>query len=99
MATKLAEKKVRVVSILPGVIDIEIMAGYGKQPALATFVGSLGLKRMGRLEEVASVVVFLASPSASYCTGINVLVDSGLTAQKGRAVWTTLKTLRKKRSG
>ncbi|KAI3398195.1 hypothetical protein diail_9672 [Diaporthe ilicicola] len=98
MATGLAEKGVRIVSVSPGVIDTQMTTGYAEQPALATFVGSSGLKRMGRAEEVASVVSFLASPGASYCTGIDVLVDGGLTAQKGRAIWTTLRALMRSRS-
>jgi NAD(P)-dependent dehydrogenase (short-subunit alcohol dehydrogenase family) len=98
MAARLAEK-VRIVSVSPGVIDIDMMAGYSQQPALNRLVVSSGLKRMGRPDEVALVVVFLASPGASYCTGIDVLVDDGLAAQKGRAVWTTLRALRRKQSG
>ena len=35
-------------------------------------------KRLGGPEEVAKVAVFLASPLASYITGINVLIDGGL---------------------
>lgn len=38
------------------------------------------LKRMGKPEEIASAVVFLASEGASYITGAALLVDGGLTA-------------------
>ena len=35
--------------------------------------------RLGKPEEVANVVVFLASPAASWVTGANVVVDGGFT--------------------
>lgn len=39
------------------------------------------MKRLGRPEEIANVILFLASPEASYMTGSVVVVDGGLTAE------------------
>ena len=41
------------------------------------------MRRLGRPEEMASVVMFLASDLASYVTGAAVVADGGLTAQTG----------------
>lgn len=92
MATELARSGgTRIVTISPGVVDTAMMADFAEQPALATFQGASGLGRMGKPEEMANVIEFLASTAASYITGVDVLVDGGLTAQKWQAMWTTLK--------
>jgi len=49
-----------------------------RKAGLAT---SVPLKRLGRLEEVAQTILFLASDKASFITGASYLVDGGKTAQ------------------
>jgi NAD(P)-dependent dehydrogenase (short-subunit alcohol dehydrogenase family) len=68
----------RICSISPGTIDTPMgqqeMAG---QPFMATMLEHTPLARVGRAEEIASVVAFLVSPEASYMTGCDLLVDGG----------------------
>ena len=52
-------------------MTLEVLQGEG--------VRDIPLKRVGRPEEVASVVVFLASECSSYMTGTCVAVDGGVT--------------------
>jgi meso-butanediol dehydrogenase/(S,S)-butanediol dehydrogenase/diacetyl reductase len=46
--------------------------------------------RVGKPEEVASVITFLASDDASYITGAAIVVDGGLTAASGQVSFTRL---------
>jgi 3alpha(or 20beta)-hydroxysteroid dehydrogenase len=78
-AIELGPKGIRVNTILPGAVDTAMLhgaVGAGPPPRAAT----TPLRRVGRAEEMAEVVAFLASDAASYLTGAEVVVDGGLIA-------------------
>jgi NAD(P)-dependent dehydrogenase (short-subunit alcohol dehydrogenase family) len=81
MAVELAPKGVRVVSIAPTFITTPLTKPFFDDPAFKKWVlDRIPLGRLGTVEEVASAVVFLASPAASLVTGSSLLVDGGWTA-------------------
>lgn len=69
----------------PGPILTEATQRHGESQgkSLDEMVGELTdrlvIKRMGKPEEVASTVAFLASDDASFITGIDITVDGGFT--------------------
>jgi NAD(P)-dependent dehydrogenase (short-subunit alcohol dehydrogenase family) len=83
LAQALARQGVRVNSVSPGPIYFE--GGNWQRieqtmPAIYKMaLAQCAIGRMGTPEEVARVVVFLASPAASLVTGANVVVDGGFT--------------------
>jgi NAD(P)-dependent dehydrogenase (short-subunit alcohol dehydrogenase family) len=81
MAVELAPKGVRVVSIAPTFIDTPLVRPFFDDPTFRKWVlDRIPLGRLGTVEEVASAVVFLASPAAALVTGSSLLVDGGWTA-------------------
>jgi NAD(P)-dependent dehydrogenase (short-subunit alcohol dehydrogenase family) len=81
MAVELAPKGVRVVSIAPTFIDTPLVRPFFSDPTFRKWVlDHIPLGRLGTVEEVASAVVFLASPAAALVTGSSLLVDGGWTA-------------------
>jgi NAD(P)-dependent dehydrogenase (short-subunit alcohol dehydrogenase family) len=81
MAVELAPKGVRVVSIAPTFIDTPLVRPFFDDPTFRQWVLSrIPLGTLGTVEEVASAVVFLASPAAALVTGSSLLVDGGWTA-------------------
>ncbi len=81
MAVELAPKGVRVVSIAPTFIDTPLVRPFFDNPTFRKWVlERIPLGRLGTVEEVASAVVFLASPAAALVTGSSLLVDGGWTA-------------------
>jgi NAD(P)-dependent dehydrogenase (short-subunit alcohol dehydrogenase family) len=74
-------KGVRIVSVSPGIIDTPMGAQeFANQPHMKTLLEMTPLKRQGSADEVAAVACFLASPDASFVTGMDVLVDGGSVA-------------------
>jgi NAD(P)-dependent dehydrogenase (short-subunit alcohol dehydrogenase family) len=75
-ATHLAPRGVRVNALSPGAFPTS-----GADPALLERLGArIPLGRVGVPEELATALLFLASPRSSFVTGVNLPVDGGYTA-------------------
>ena len=81
-AVELGRKNIRVNSVHPGAIDTDMVktALGGFEMDMTPVLKKLALSRAGRPEEVANVVLFLASDESSYCTGGEFSVDGGAAA-------------------
>jgi 3-oxoacyl-[acyl-carrier protein] reductase len=81
MAIELARFNIRVNAICPGFVRTRMMQGLLEEPkSLERINISIPMRRVGEVEEIAPMAVFLASDAASYVTGAVVCVDGGLSA-------------------
>jgi NAD(P)-dependent dehydrogenase (short-subunit alcohol dehydrogenase family) len=81
-ALEAAEFGVRVNAVAPGPIDTGMLTRFtGTDERKAGLVAGVPLKRMGRPEEIAQTIVFLASDKASFSTGATFAADGGKTAR------------------
>jgi 3-oxoacyl-[acyl-carrier protein] reductase len=78
MAKELAPRNVRVNAVAPGMIETD-MSQVVRGIAGDQLKKVIPLKRIGKPEEIASVVAFLASDDAAYLTGQVLRVDGGLS--------------------
>ncbi|MGQ5718225.1 SDR family NAD(P)-dependent oxidoreductase [Pseudochrobactrum asaccharolyticum] len=73
-------KGIRVNAVCPGYIDTPLLS-HIPDDAKEKLVALHPMGRLGRAEEVANAVLFLASDEASFVTGSSLMVDGGYTAQ------------------
>ncbi len=80
LAMELGGSGVRTVCVAPGAIKTDINRNVWDDPdKYADLQKKMPVGRIGTPEEVANVVVFLASDAASYVTGETVYVDNAMT--------------------
>jgi len=88
MALDYAEKGIRVNCVCPGAIDTPMLrwaASLDQDPqnVIRSCDRMHAMGRIGRSEEVADAIVYLASPLASFITGAALVVDGGLLVPTG----------------
>jgi 3alpha(or 20beta)-hydroxysteroid dehydrogenase len=81
-ALELGPHGIRVNSVHPGMIVTDMVkdAAGGHEVDLSPAAKRIALRRMGESEDIAEVVLFLASDRSSYVTGAEVAADGGATA-------------------
>jgi NAD(P)-dependent dehydrogenase (short-subunit alcohol dehydrogenase family) len=80
-AVHYADDGIRVNAVAPGVLPPMRTSRRSADPAWrAKLIDGIPMKRAGDVQEVADVVLFLASDESSYVTGTEIMVDGGLTA-------------------
>jgi NAD(P)-dependent dehydrogenase (short-subunit alcohol dehydrogenase family) len=82
MAVELGPSNIRVNSVAPTFLETPMTVPFLADDKYRERVASMiPLGRIGKPEEVAAAIVFLASPAASLINGASLLVDGGWTAQ------------------
>jgi 3-oxoacyl-[acyl-carrier protein] reductase len=77
LAQELASMNIRVNAVSPGIIETDMATQMGEKAIEATILSS-SIKRIGKTDEVANTVLFLASKESSYINGQIIRVDGGI---------------------
>jgi NAD(P)-dependent dehydrogenase (short-subunit alcohol dehydrogenase family) len=79
-AIEYSAQGIRVNSVGPGFIDTPLLSANLDEETLKVIAGMHPIGRLGKPQEVADLVTFLASDEAAFCTGAYYLVDGAYTA-------------------
>ncbi len=79
MAFELAHKKITVNAVVEGVLDVPEISAENKNLATEKMISTDPERRIGKAEDIAGTVLFIASDAANYITGQTIVVDGGYT--------------------
>ncbi len=77
LAREIGSRKITVNTVAPGFIDTDMTRELSEEQK-KNMIGQIPLGRLGNADEIASAVVFLASPGAAYITGETIHVNGGM---------------------
>jgi 3-oxoacyl-[acyl-carrier protein] reductase len=77
LAREMGSRSITVNCVAPGFIDTDMTRALGETQREA-LLQQIPLRRLGKPEDVAAVVAFLASPQAAYITGATLHVNGGM---------------------
>ena len=77
LAREVADERIRVNAVRPGLIDTQLHASAGVPDRVERLKGQIPVKRAGEAAEVAAAIVWLCSDEASYVTGAVLDVSGG----------------------
>lgn len=83
VATAYGKQGVRANAIVPGLVITDAVRAHLEEPVLARLSKAILTTHLGEPEDIAGVVVFLASDEARYITGQLIAVDGGMSAHVG----------------
>jgi 3-oxoacyl-[acyl-carrier protein] reductase len=78
LAKELGSRRIRVNAVCPGMIATKFHDDFTKPEVRQRVAGMTPLGREGRAEEVANLVVYLASDAASFVNGTNIDINGGI---------------------
>ena len=78
MAKELGPKGIRVNAVCPGLIGTKFHDDFTKDEVRTAVAGKTPVRREGRADEVADLVVYLASDKSTFVTGANFDINGGL---------------------
>jgi NAD(P)-dependent dehydrogenase (short-subunit alcohol dehydrogenase family) len=83
VATSHGKKGIRANTILPGLVITDAVRAHLKEEMLASLSKATLTPSVGQPDDIADVVVFLASDESRYITGQLLAVDGGMSAHVG----------------
>jgi NAD(P)-dependent dehydrogenase (short-subunit alcohol dehydrogenase family) len=83
-ADELGERNIRVNAVQPGIVGTELMGFItAGGPVLDSYYENMPVSRVGTVDDVASVVTFLAGPDSTWITGQMIGIDGGHQLRRG----------------